>query len=116
MDILIPEAIIIGVVAGLVFDKLIGYLTIPIVGLGVGVWWAARHSGDIEGGTSDIFNNQAPELIADTALVFAFAGSEAALACWGTIALLGYVRVRMSNRRSRQAVRPLDREKPQRPT
>lgn len=116
MDILIPEAIIIGVVAGLVFHKLIGYLTIPVVGLAVGVWWAARHSGDIEGGTADIFNNQAPELIGETALVFAFAGAEAALACWGTIALLEYLQVRMSNRRRRQTISSPDRERPQRPT
>ncbi len=116
MDILIPEAIILGLVVGLVFHRLVGYLAIPIVGLGAGVYWAATHMGDVEGGTADIFNNQAPELIADTALTFAFAGGEAALACWAMIALLNYLRVLMGNRRGRAALTGSAPRKPERPT
>ena len=114
-NILITEAIVIGIAAGLILHRLLGYLTIPIVGLGVGVWWSALHVGDIEGGTADIFNNQAPQLIADTGFIFALSAGQAALACWATIAVIQNLRTRRARQRGRGATAP-DPTKPQRPT
>lgn len=116
MDFLIPEAIGLGVVAGLVLRRLIGYLTIPLVGLGAGVWWAARHAGDIEGGTSDIFDNQAPELLVQTGVMFAVAAGEAALACWATLALVDYLGTTRANRKANRSFNTTDHQRPQRPT
>ncbi len=114
MDILIPEALLVGLAAGLLLRKAIGYLTIPVVGLGMGVFWAARHAGDISSGTADIFDNAAPELIADTALKFGLAAVQAALASWAAIASLNYLVARAANRRALRAIKPPDRETPRR--
>lgn len=116
MEFLIPDAIVLGVVFGLLFRRLIGYLTIPLVGLGAGVWWAARQAGDIKGGTSDIFENQAPELLVETALTFALAAAQAALASWATMAVISYVVTRRSNRKADHTLSTGDRQGPQRPT
>lgn len=112
MDFLIPEAIVLGVVAGLLFRRLIGYLTVPLVGLGAGAWWAARQAGDIEGGTSDIFENRAPELLGETALTFAIAAAQAALACWLTLAVVGYLGTRRANRRAKRSLSTGDPRRP----
>ncbi len=116
MDILIPQAILAGLAAGILLHKVTGYFTIPIVSLGMGVFWAGEHAGDVAGGTADIFNNQAPELLGGTLVTFMLAGAQAGLACWVTIALLNYVYASAANRRARKALTGLDPQKPRRPT
>lgn len=116
MGYLIPEAIMIGIAAGLVLRPLVGYLTVPLVGLGVGTWWAAREAGDVGAATADIFENQAPEALLSTSAIFALSAGQAAAAAWLTIAAIEWVHASKANRRMRERITPRDPGPPRRPT
>lgn len=116
MDLLIPEAIMIGIAAGLLLRTVIGYLTVPVVGLAVGTWWASREAGDVGAATADIFENQAPEALLSTSMIFALSAGQAALGAWLTIAFIDWALATRANQRARRRAIGSAPQKPQRPT
>ncbi|UCG40818.1 MAG: hypothetical protein JSV07_00760 [Acidimicrobiia bacterium] len=113
---LIPEALMIGIAAGLLLRTVIGYLTVPLVGLAVGTWWASREAGDVGAATADIFENQAPEALVSSSVMFALAAGQAALGAWLTMAFIDWALATRANQRARRRATALGPEKPQRPT
>lgn len=117
MDYLIPEAIMIGIAAGLLLRTFVGYLTVPLVGLSVGTWWASREAGDVGAATADIFENQAPEALLSTSTIFALSAGQAALGAWLTIAFIEWALASQANRKARaRATTARDQGPPRRPT
>jgi predicted ABC-type sugar transport system permease subunit len=116
VEYLIPEAIMIGIAAGLLARPVIGYLTVPLVGLAVGTWWASREAGDVGAATADIFENQAPEALLSTSAIFALSAGQAALAAWLTIGFIEWALASNANRKMRNRVTPRDPGPPRRPT
>ena len=116
MDYLIPEAIMIGIAAGLILRTVIGYLTVPLVGLAVGTWWASREAGDVGSATADIFDNQAPAALFSTSVIFALSAGQAALGAWLTMAFIDWALATRANQRARKRATGRAPEKPQRPT